>query len=49
MFPEDSLYIYDSKINNVDVAGIGVRGVVSLSSKARLSGSGTYDDVYVVS
>ena len=27
----------------------GVRGVVSLSSNAKLSGSGTYDDVYVVS
>ena len=27
---------------------VGVRGVVSLSSKAKLSGSGTYDDVYVV-
>ena len=36
-------------VDNVYVAGIGVRGVVSLSSKARLSGSGTYDDVYVVS
>ena len=28
---------------------IGVRGVVSLSSDAKLLGSGTYDDVYVVS
>ena len=27
----------------------GVRGVVSLSSKAKLSGSGTYNDVYTVS
>ena len=37
-------------LNNagVDSAGDGVRGVVSLSSKAVLSGSGTYDDVYVV-
>ena len=26
----------------------GVRGVVSLSSKAKLSGSGTYDDIYTV-
>ena len=38
-------------LNNagVDSAGDGVRGVVSLSSNAKLSGSGTYDDVYVVS
>ena len=27
---------------------VGVRGVVSLSSKAKLSGSGTYNDVYTV-
>ena len=33
----------------VSVAIIGVRGVVTLSSNAKLSGSGTYDDVYVVS
>ena len=26
----------------------GVRGVVSLSSDAKLLGSGTYDDVYIV-
>ena len=32
----------------VSVAIIGVRGVVTLSSNAKLSGSGTYDDVYVV-
>ena len=35
--------------DNVGSAAYGVRGVVSLSSKARLSGPGTYDDVYVVS
>ena len=29
--------------------GNGVRPVISLSSKAKLSGSGTYDDVYTVS
>ena len=28
---------------------IGARPVVSLSSKAKLSGSGTYNDVYTVS
>ena len=34
--------------DSVDLSG-GVRGVVSLSSKAKLSGSGTYNDVYKVS
>ena len=33
----------------VDYYYDGVRGVVSLSSKAKLSGSGTYNDVYTVS
>ena len=33
----------------VDNNYIGARPVVSLSSKAKLSGSGTYDDVYTVS
>ena len=33
----------------VNYAYNGVRGVVTLSSDAKLSGSGTYDDVYVVS
>ena len=33
----------------VSDARSGVRGVVTLSSNAKLSGSGTYDDVYVVS
>ena len=32
----------------VNYAYNGVRGVVTLSSDAKLSGSGTYDDVYVV-
>ena len=32
----------------VDI-GYGVRGVVSLSSESKLLGSGTYNDVYVVS
>ena len=35
-------------VDGVD-GGVGVRGVVSLSSDAKLLGSGTYDDVYVVS
>ena len=34
---------------SVGYASGGVRGVVSLSSNAKLLGSGTYDDVYVVS
>ena len=33
----------------VDIRDIAARGVVSLSSDAKLLGSGTYDDVYVVS
>ena len=33
--------------SNVDV-NLGIRGVVSLSSDAKLLGSGTYDDVYTV-
>ena len=37
------LYVY------VNSAYFGVRGVVSLSSKVRLSGLGTYDDVFIVS
>ena len=35
--------------NSYVTSTIGVRPVVSLSSKAKLSGSGTYDDVYTVS
>ena len=38
----------DINITDVDVV-VGARPVVSLSSKAKLSGSGTYNDVYVVS
>ena len=38
----------DINIADVDVV-VGARPVVSLSSKAKLSGSGTYNDVYVVS
>ena len=34
--------------NGVDAAS-GARPVVSLSSKAKLSGNGTYNDVYTVS
>ena len=41
---DDGLFHHD------DVHGSnGVRGVVSLSSESKLLGSGTYDDVYVVS
>ena len=40
----------DGFLNNDDVdSGIGVRGVVSLSSETKLLGSGTYNDVYTVS
>ena len=40
----------DGSLDYVDVAAaVGVRGVVSLSSESKLLGSGTYDDVYVVS
>ena len=40
----------DGSLSAVNVNGSnGVRGVVSLSSKAKLSGSGTYNDVYRVS
>ena len=40
----------DGNLNSISVNGyVGVRGVVSLSSDAKLLGSGTYDDVYVVS
>ena len=38
------------KLNDSSVTNnFGIRPVVSLSSKAKLSGSGTYDDVYTVS
>ena len=37
-------------IATIDVSvAFGIRPVVSLSSKAKLSGSGTYNDVYIVS
>ena len=40
----------DGGLDDADVnSRLGVRGVVSLSSDAKLLGSGTYDDVYVVS
>lgn len=34
MFPEDSLYIYDSKINNVDVAGKSISDVINEAKDA---------------
>ncbi|MDD5865169.1 MAG: hypothetical protein PUD07_01595 [bacterium] len=40
--------IYGLYINPVSFVFGGVRGVVTLSSNTKLSGSGTYDDVYVV-
>ena len=44
-------YVYDGgHLNNNSVnSASGARPVVSLSSKAKLSGSGTYNDVYTVS
>ena len=41
--------VYGLNNDYVGSADGGVRGVVTLSSNAKLSGSGTYDDVYVVS
>ena len=41
--------IYGLYIIPIPIVFGGVRGVVTLSSNAKLSGSGTYDDVYVVS
>ena len=43
--------VTSSGILNIDIVAYndGARPVVSLSSKAKLSGSGTYDDVYTVS
>ena len=41
--------IYDGSLDRGGVVNrIGVRGVVSLSYKAKLSGNGTYNDVYTV-
>ena len=34
MFPEDSLFIYDSKINNVDVAGKSISDVINEAKDA---------------
>lgn len=34
MFPEDSLYIYDSKLNNVDVAGKSISDVINEAKDA---------------
>ena len=44
-------YVHDAGIIDVDgvSTGMGVRPVVSLSSKAKLFGSGTYNHVYTVS
>ena len=36
-------------LDSVLLADYGVRGVVTLSSNTKLSGSGTYDDVYIIS
>ena len=44
LYPFIGLYF-----NDVSYPGLAARGVVSLSSNAKLLGSGTYDDVYVVS
>ena len=44
VYNDGSIDVYDVSYNNY-----GARPVVSLSSKAKLSGSGTYDDVYIVS
>ena len=38
-------HIYDDRLSNSQ----GTRVVVSLSSEAKLSGNGTYNDVYTVS
>ena len=40
----------DGGLSDIDITNIcGVRGVVSLSSDVKLLGSGTYNDVYIVS
>ncbi|MGN1379153.1 MAG: hypothetical protein ACI4XR_01990 [Bacilli bacterium] len=41
--------IFGLLFGSVDIPVDGVRGVVTLSSNAKLSGSGTYDDVFIVS
>ena len=47
----NEFYVYvDGRLNASNVQySSGARPVVSLSSKAKLSGSGTYNDVYIVS
>ena len=45
LFVNDGGSLYDGLVNY----DYGVRGVVSLSSEAKLSGNGTYNDVYTVS
>ena len=44
VYNDGSIDVYDVSYNNY-----GARPVVSLSSKAKLSGNGTYNDVYTVS
>ena len=44
-YVEDDGSLYDGGV----YSNIGVRGVVSLSSESKLLGSGTYNDVYIVS
>ena len=50
-YGEEYAVDYSGSINYIDVSynNRGVRPVVSLSSKAKLSGNGTYNDVYTVS
>ena len=44
VYNDGSIDVYDVSYTNY-----GARPVVSLSSKAKLSGNGTYNDVYTVS
>ena len=44
-----AIYSYGNMSNNKVTGSYGVRPVISLSAKAKLSGSGTYNDVYTVS
>ena len=37
------------RADRIDIGSLGVRGVASLSSESKLLGSGTYNDVYIVS
>ena len=45
---EFSVNVYSDLVGACVIGDAGVRGVVSLSANAKLLGSGTYDDVYVV-